>query len=98
MHACHARGSVELFINLANNSRLDALGFRPFGIVVDGGMETVKALYSGYGELNDSSICPDPSAKLCRGPVLERILAEGNDYLARDFPLMAKIYAAWVRA
>ena len=29
-------------------------------------------------------------------PKLERILQEGNAYLARDFPKMSKINSAWV--
>jgi hypothetical protein len=60
-------------------------------------METVvQALYSGYGEMNDSDVCPDPNKKLCRGPKLERMLAEGNRYLQQDFPLMSRIVAAWI--
>jgi peptidyl-prolyl cis-trans isomerase A (cyclophilin A) len=46
---------LELFINLANNPKLDTLdfegvrGFPAFGKVTKG-METVESLYSGYGE------------------------------------------------
>lgn len=39
----------QLFINLADNPRLDAMGFSPFGRVVSG-MSVVDSLYSGYGE------------------------------------------------
>ena len=47
--------SAQLFINLADNARLDTTtyngvtGFPPLGRVVDG-MEAVNAWYSGYGE------------------------------------------------
>jgi homoserine O-acetyltransferase len=49
-----SRGT-DLFINLADNPRLDTIfynevkGFPPFGDVVNG-MEVVSALYSGYGD------------------------------------------------
>lgn len=39
----------QLFINLADNPRLDGMGFSPFGRVVEG-MSVVDSLYSGYGE------------------------------------------------
>jgi peptidyl-prolyl cis-trans isomerase A (cyclophilin A) len=44
--------SNQLFINLADNPRLDAMGFAPFGRVVDG-MAVVDSIYSGYGEAPD---------------------------------------------
>lgn len=44
--------SNQLFINLADNPRLDAMGFAPFGRVVDG-MGVVDSIYSGYGEAPD---------------------------------------------
>jgi peptidyl-prolyl cis-trans isomerase A (cyclophilin A) len=44
--------TTQLFINLANNSRLDGMGFSPFGKVVEG-MDVVQKFYSGYGESPD---------------------------------------------
>lgn len=41
--------ATQLFINLGNNASLDAMGFAPFGQVVEG-MNVVASLYSGYGE------------------------------------------------
>lgn len=39
----------QLFINLADNARLDKMGFSPIGRVVEG-MAVVDSLYSGYGD------------------------------------------------
>src|SRR5262245_48669651 len=44
--------SHQLFINLVDNGRLDAMGFAPFGRVVEG-MSVVDSLYSDYGETPD---------------------------------------------
>jgi peptidyl-prolyl cis-trans isomerase A (cyclophilin A) len=44
--------TTQLFINYADNSRLDGLGFAPFGDVVQG-MEVVDQIYSAYGERPD---------------------------------------------
>ena len=90
-------GSVEIYINLGNNSRLDKDGFRPFGVVSGTGMETVEKLYAGYGEMNEPDVCPDPKAKLCKGPTLAKMLAEGNTYLRQSFPKMSQIDRAWIR-
>lgn len=42
----------QLFINLADNPRLDGMGFAPIGRVVQG-MAVVDSLYSGYGDSPD---------------------------------------------
>jgi len=92
-----ARGngaSVELFVNLANNSRLDSQGFVPFGLVTAVDMAVVDELYGGYGEMNQTDLCPDPTAKLCDGPKIQRIVSEGNAYLSRQFPRMSFVHAA----
>ncbi|HEY5218500.1 MAG TPA: peptidylprolyl isomerase [Gemmatimonadaceae bacterium] len=44
----------QLFINLADNARLDGMGFSPFGRVVDG-MTVVDSIYAGYGEAPDQT-------------------------------------------
>ena len=67
--------SAQIFINLVPNANLDALGFAPFGEVVEG-IEVVDELYSGYGE----------SAPRGMGPIQERIQTEGNVYLNAEFP------------
>jgi peptidyl-prolyl cis-trans isomerase A (cyclophilin A) len=64
----------QVFINFADNSRLDGQGFAPFGQVTSG-MNIVDALHSGYGE----------GAPSGRGPDQGRIQREGNAYLKKDF-------------
>jgi peptidyl-prolyl cis-trans isomerase A (cyclophilin A) len=41
--------SVQFFVNLGNNARLDDSGFTPFGKVVEG-MDVVKQINTEYGE------------------------------------------------
>ena len=41
--------TTQLFINLADNRRLDAEVFAPLGTVIEG-MAVVERLYAGYGE------------------------------------------------
>ena len=41
--------STQVYINLGDNSRLDAQGFAPFGEISEG-VDTVERLYSLYGE------------------------------------------------
>lgn len=67
--------ATQVFVNIANNTQLDALGFTPFGRVVDG-MGVVDGLYSGYGE-------GPPNGQ---GPNHALIEFRGNSYLRRRFP------------
>ena len=53
---CSRGFGVELFVNLANNSRLDANGFAPFGFISEDDMSVVDSLFSGYGECSDVCI------------------------------------------
>ena len=41
--------TTQLFINYADNARLDGMGFAPFGTVVEG-MDVVDKIYPGYRE------------------------------------------------
>ena len=79
--------SVQLFINLKDNPRLDAIagGFAPIGEVVEG-MTVIDGLYDGYGE----------GAPRGLGPRQETIAAQGNDYLRRHFPKLDFIRRATV--
>jgi cyclophilin family peptidyl-prolyl cis-trans isomerase len=68
--------TAQVFINLADNQRLDTMGgFAPFGQVTEG-MEVVDALYSGYGEAP-----PDG-----QGPEQDKIEKLGKSYLDKGFP------------
>ena len=77
--------TTQVFINYGSNDRLDAMGFAPFGQVVEG-MEVVDALYGGYGE----------GAPRGRGPDQFRLQLEGEKYMARQFPRLDKINSAKV--
>lgn len=41
--------TTQLFINYADNARLDGMGFAPFGMITEG-MEAVDKIFSAYGE------------------------------------------------
>jgi len=75
--------TTQIFINLADNPRLDGMGFAPFAKVVEG-MDVVDKFYSGYGE----------GAPTGKGPDQGRITNEGKPYLDRDFPLLDSIKSA----
>ncbi len=74
--------TTQFFINLVDNTRLDAMGFSPFGRVRD--MTHVDALYHGYGE----------GAPAGHGPVQSRLVSEGNTYLRAEFPELDYIVSA----
>ena len=74
--------TTQFFINFSDNSRLDGMGFAPFGKVKD--MAPVDALYDGYGE----------GAPRGRGPSQPRMQAEGNSYLRESFPKLDYIKSA----
>lgn len=76
--------TTQFFINLVDNTRLDAMGFSPFGRVLD--MAPVDRFHSGYGE----------GAPSGRGPAQARIQREGNAYLRAEFPQLTYIRSARV--
>jgi homoserine O-acetyltransferase len=76
--------ATQLYINLADNTRLDPQGFAPIGKVVEG-MEVVDKLYSGYGETSGGGM---------RGGKQERLFKEGNAWLDREFPKLDKLIRA----
>jgi len=71
--------SVQLFINLADNSSLDGTGFAPFGRVAEG-MDVVDKLYGGYAE----------GLTKLQG----RIAEEGNAFLEKNYPALDGIKKA----
>ena len=77
--------STQLFINKRDNSRLDAMGFAPIGVVTDG-MHVVDALYTAYGEGPPTGSGPDQS----------RIEREGNRYLNSRYPRLDSIISTRV--
>ena len=74
--------TTQFFINFGDNSRLDGMGFAPFGKVRD--MAPIDALYAGYGE----------GAPRGRGPAQGRMQSEGNAYLRESFPKLDYIKSA----
>jgi peptidyl-prolyl cis-trans isomerase A (cyclophilin A) len=77
--------TTQIFINLTDrNTRLDEMGFSPFGVVVEG-MEVVEQLYGGYG---------DSVSRGGKGPEQDRIQTEGAAYLEKEFPNLDKIMSA----
>jgi peptidyl-prolyl cis-trans isomerase A (cyclophilin A) len=67
--------TTQVFINYSDkNERLDAMGFPPFGKVIEG-MSVADSLYNGFGD-------GPPSGQ---GPNQGRIQAEGNAYLKSEF-------------
>jgi homoserine O-acetyltransferase len=79
--------TTQLFVSLADNSRLDAQGFSPLGRVVEG-MDVVDRLYGGYGENAGGGI---------RRGEQGRMMAEGNVHLDRDYPRLDRLIRVSVR-
>jgi peptidyl-prolyl cis-trans isomerase A (cyclophilin A) len=77
--------TTQLFINFRDNGSLDGQGFAPFGEVTTG-MDVVDKIFNGYGE----------GAPRGKGPDQGRLQAEGNAYLAKDFPNMDYIKSATI--
>jgi cyclophilin family peptidyl-prolyl cis-trans isomerase len=76
--------TTQIYINTSDQLQQDALGFAPFGKVVEG-MDVVDKLYSGYGETSGSGM---------RAGKQGRLFEEGNAYLDRDFPRLDKLIRA----
>jgi len=79
-----ATRSTQLYINLADNARLDRQGFAPIGRVV-AGMEVVDRLYAGYGEQAGGGM---------RGGRQGKLLAGGNAWLDAEFPKLDRLLRA----
>ena len=75
--------TTQLFINLRDNSNLNAQGFSAFGKVAEG-MDVIQKLYDGYGD-------GPPSGN---GPDQERLTNEGKAYLDKSFPRLDSIKSA----
>jgi peptidyl-prolyl cis-trans isomerase A (cyclophilin A) len=79
-----ATRTTQVFINLADNKRLDARGFAPFGRVVEG-MDVVDSFYSGYGEVQ---------ALGGGGPDAAKLETLGDEYATRSYPRLDQIKTA----
>jgi peptidyl-prolyl cis-trans isomerase A (cyclophilin A) len=77
--------TTQFFINFADNTSLDGMGFSPFGKVTEG-MDVVDKINSEYGE----------GAPRGRGPEQGRTQAEGNAYLKKNFPNLDCIKSATI--
>lgn len=78
--------TTQLYINLADNTHLDAQGFAPLGRVVEG-MDVVDRFYTGYDEGAGGGM---------RGGKQGKIFSEGNAHLDRDFPELTKLVRATI--
>lgn len=76
--------STQVFINLADNRRLDAEGFAPFGRVIEG-MDVADALYAGYGESSGGGI---------RGGKQQPLFDGGTAWLDAHFPRLDSLLSA----
>lgn len=93
---CSLGFSVELFVNLADNPRLDAADFSPFGSISAPGMAILDRVYAAYGELVDLCAGAATPGPYCvpdgkggfAGVNLTSMLAEGRAYLERTHPLL----------
>jgi peptidyl-prolyl cis-trans isomerase A (cyclophilin A) len=75
--------STQFFINFGDNARLDALGFAPFGEVVEG-MDVVDKIYPGY------DAAPADQYLL--------IQEQGKPFLEKAFPMLDRILTAAIVA
>ena len=77
---------TQVYVNLADNSRLDGQGFVPFGRIVEG-MDVVDSLYGGYGETSGGGI---------RAGKQDPIFSGGNAWLDAHFPKLDHLLRAHV--
>jgi homoserine O-acetyltransferase len=75
---------TQVYVNLADNQRLDAQGFVPFGRVVSG-MEVVDSLHGGYGESSGGGI---------RAGKQDPLFSGGNRWLDAHFPKLDHLLRA----
>jgi peptidyl-prolyl cis-trans isomerase A (cyclophilin A) len=78
--------TTQLFINFADNTRLDGMGFPPFGKVIEG-MDVVDKINGEYGDM------PQQGGT---GPNPGYIAMQGNAYLKKSFPNLDYIKSATI--
>jgi peptidyl-prolyl cis-trans isomerase A (cyclophilin A) len=72
--------TTQVFINFKDNSRLDGMGFAPFGVVDGKGMNVVEMMYEGYGDN--------------AGPDQDQLEKQGDPYLKKGWPKLDYIKSA----
>jgi peptidyl-prolyl cis-trans isomerase A (cyclophilin A) len=72
--------TTQVFINFKDNSRLDSMGFAPFGVVDGKGMNVVEMMYEGYGDN--------------AGPDQDQLEKQGDPYLKKGWPKLDYIKSA----
>ena len=77
--------TTQLFVSLADNSRLDEQGFAPIGRIVAGMEEVVDSIYAEYDETAGGGM---------RGGQQGEIVAGGNEHLDAEFPNLDKLIRA----
>lgn len=78
--------TTQIYINLVDNTRLDAQGFSPLGRVVEG-LTVVDSLYGGYGETSGGGVRAGKQGPLRDG---------GNAYVDRGYPKLDRLLRATV--
>ena len=78
----------QIYINMVDNTRLDAEGFAPIGKVIEG-MEIVDQFYSEYGEAAGGGMRAGK-----QGPIFE----SGNRYLDQNYPRLDRVIRATIVA
>ena len=78
--------TTQVFINYANNTFLDPMGFTPFGQVSQG-MNVVDSLFNEYGDGPPSGPGPDQNM----------VQKQGNAYLQTDFPHLDYVKTAEIQ-
>jgi len=72
--------TTQVFINLQDNTRLDRMGFAPFGVVEGDGMKVVEMFYDQYGDT--------------AGPDQPKIESQGKPYVDKGWPKLDTIKSA----
>ena len=96
---CAQGFSTNIFVNYADNRRLDANGFAIFGTVVPPGMVVVDRLYAGYGEVAELCSVANGShtrfcngtGSACEGVSMDRLVADGASYWRSAKPRLDSI-------
>ena len=79
--------STQIYVNMVDNTRLDAQGFAPFGRIVDGMDTVVDSIFGGYGESSGGGV---------RQGEQDSLVVRGNAYLDDAFPELDRLVRARV--